>query len=402
MARRGRPPYPGLLTPREAEVLALLREGLSNPEIAGRLGISRDGVKYHVSEILSKLGVESREEAASWRETSRPRWALGPGWLSWGTAAKATAGLLIAGGLAALALLAVGLLVDEQRPVPAPGPVSLELVGPAELSAGLQGSHIAFAAEARYFVLDIESNRIYRLREKCDPGPVDPAAPCYRFTAWLVTWLDNETLRVDTSPPPVADSAVYHVALSGEVTRTSEPPSAIPAAGPRSSRDQRWTVNATRVSLTVERPNGSGFTVNSTDSFGWAWSSTASRLALIGNFCTAQPFDLFVLDPDVGQLRNVTENVPESIAGFVWNPDGRRIAAEALDFESDRRGLDLVDVEDPQRTRRLIETEVDSSGGISPVAWNPAGDKLLFQIAGGRDFCAGPGEPGLPTSLEVR
>ncbi len=51
MGRRGRPRHPDILTPREWEVLALLREGLSNPEIAERLGISRDGVKFHVSEI---------------------------------------------------------------------------------------------------------------------------------------------------------------------------------------------------------------------------------------------------------------------------------------------------------------------------------------------------------------
>ena len=66
MRRRGRPPYPDLLTPRESEVLGLLRQGMSNPEIAARMGISRDGVKYHVSEILSKLGAASREEAAAW------------------------------------------------------------------------------------------------------------------------------------------------------------------------------------------------------------------------------------------------------------------------------------------------------------------------------------------------
>ena len=49
MGRRGRPPYPELLTPREQEVLALLREELSNEEIAERLGITEGGVKYHVS-----------------------------------------------------------------------------------------------------------------------------------------------------------------------------------------------------------------------------------------------------------------------------------------------------------------------------------------------------------------
>jgi len=75
MKRRGRPPYPDVLTSREWEVLALLRDGLSNPEIAERLAITRDAVKYHVSEILSKLGVSSREEAAVWRPYERPWWA---------------------------------------------------------------------------------------------------------------------------------------------------------------------------------------------------------------------------------------------------------------------------------------------------------------------------------------
>ncbi len=75
MSRRGRPRYPDILTPREAEVLELICGGLSNPEIADRLGIGREGVRYHVSEILSKLGVSSREEAAQWRtERERPRW----------------------------------------------------------------------------------------------------------------------------------------------------------------------------------------------------------------------------------------------------------------------------------------------------------------------------------------
>ncbi len=63
MRKRGRPPHPEILTPREQEVLGLLRDGLTNPQIARRMGISLDGAKYHVSEILSKLDVASRKAA---------------------------------------------------------------------------------------------------------------------------------------------------------------------------------------------------------------------------------------------------------------------------------------------------------------------------------------------------
>ena len=53
MRKRGRPKHPDILTPREWEVLALLREGFSNDKIAQRLGISLAGAPPDGSEKVS-------------------------------------------------------------------------------------------------------------------------------------------------------------------------------------------------------------------------------------------------------------------------------------------------------------------------------------------------------------
>lgn len=64
VARRG-PKGLGVLTKREREVLELLEQGLSNRAIGERLSVSLKTVEYHVGNVLSKLGLKSRAEAAA-------------------------------------------------------------------------------------------------------------------------------------------------------------------------------------------------------------------------------------------------------------------------------------------------------------------------------------------------
>jgi DNA-binding NarL/FixJ family response regulator len=56
------------LTPREREVLGLVREGLANKQVARRLGISERTVKAHLTSVFQRIGVTDRTQAALWAE----------------------------------------------------------------------------------------------------------------------------------------------------------------------------------------------------------------------------------------------------------------------------------------------------------------------------------------------
>jgi DNA-binding CsgD family transcriptional regulator len=132
MGRRGRRPHPDILTPREWEVLDLLRKRLTNEQIAERLGITLDGSKYHVSQILSKLGVTAREEAAAWQPAAAsPRWQH---LIGLPTAAKVAGALTLIAAAAGLAVLAWAVvetggpegneaLMSEELPPPRSSPI---------------------------------------------------------------------------------------------------------------------------------------------------------------------------------------------------------------------------------------------------------------------------------------
>ncbi|HKS92659.1 MAG TPA: helix-turn-helix transcriptional regulator, partial [Tepidiformaceae bacterium] len=110
------PELRSLLTPRQREVLALIASGRTNYEIAQQLGLTLDGVKWHVREILARLDVDSREEAAAvWRDKQRLPARVG-------RAARSFAGGIglkwLVGGAATLAVVggALALVVWQTSP----------------------------------------------------------------------------------------------------------------------------------------------------------------------------------------------------------------------------------------------------------------------------------------------
>lgn len=66
MTKRGRPPYSDILTPAEWRIVEGVRHGLTNAALAAKCDLSLDGVKFHVSSVLLKLGLKSRRDLRQW------------------------------------------------------------------------------------------------------------------------------------------------------------------------------------------------------------------------------------------------------------------------------------------------------------------------------------------------
>ena len=69
--KRGRPPHADLLTPAEWRIVEAVRHGMSSRQIAARRGISVDAVKYHVANVLQKLGFSNRAQLRQWSGAAR-------------------------------------------------------------------------------------------------------------------------------------------------------------------------------------------------------------------------------------------------------------------------------------------------------------------------------------------
>ena len=177
MANRGRPPHPDILTPREWEVLDLLRQSLTNDQIAQRLGVSPATAKYHVSEIITKLGVATREEAAAWdgehlRQFRQrvPRWAI--------VAGMGAAAVVLAAGLIALGLATSDNAEDGQTVLHSPGSSPPVLINPSE-------HQLTFLIDGELYVVNSDGT---------GKTPLGPNDQCPRFSR--LTWSPDGALLV--------------------------------------------------------------------------------------------------------------------------------------------------------------------------------------------------------------
>ncbi len=343
MNKRGRPPHPDILTPREWEVLEHIREGRSNEEIAERLGISLSGVKYHVSEILGKLSLENRSDAARWAESDvrerRPWWmaATAP-LLFWRKLSFGWLSTVLAGGLAVGVAAGIGVLVWAL----------LATTGDSDRLVLPPGDMIAYVAtDTNLWVLEGDG----RTRRLTDEGAV--SAPEWSpYGEWL-TYL--------RSP---------YVGMEG-------------LAGHPYMPNQRWFI----------RVDGSGAhqldQMDSMDVIQVDWSPDASAIA-----CAVEG-RLWVGPPD-GPSRELSTLGLSVQQGPVWSPDGERIA-----FTVPLNGLWDIDADGgkPQQivSREQIEQllldegiaaakdPASGSGTVFPrnvqsVRWSPDGQSVAFSV----------------------
>ncbi len=195
----GRPRHE-LLTPAELRVLDQLRRGLTNAEIAEALGTSLDAVKYHVSNMLGKLGFENREELAAWRQPP------GPSWLSRGLLVKLG---LAAGAVAATGAATVALVLfragDEE------GTVAGELMT-GLITAGFDGRPIdgtatnpAISADGRFVAFESDATNLV-------PGDTNGKWDVFVFDRGTATMR-----RVSVPRPGVeADGDSHNAAISAD------------------------------------------------------------------------------------------------------------------------------------------------------------------------------------------
>jgi DNA-binding CsgD family transcriptional regulator/Tol biopolymer transport system component len=307
------------LTPRQRDVLALLRRGLTNAEIARELGISPDGAKWHVSEIISCLGVRDRYEAAALATPAPRRW--------WGALAAPFAGVRRAAAPIAYALGAIVI-------VAAAAGVALLLWGVTRDSAGGRGGFRADGA-----------------------GPLGKVAYVRDGDIW-VKWLpdgpDRRILEGPASTPRWSPSGDWILVASGD-----QDEQVIRADGSDRNgvgAEPVWAPGADEIAyvgddgaIVVERADGSGrrTIVPAPDNQDERTERAALRWNPAGNTIA------------YSEQRTNDATPPWTYAG-IW-----------------------VSPADGSGAREVYNTGAPPTDGLFPIGWTPNGAQIVFALAPG-------------------
>jgi DNA-binding CsgD family transcriptional regulator len=211
-----RPPEPvEAWTERQRQVLDLIVKGRSNSEIAAELGISLDGVKWHMREILSKLNVDSRVEAAEyWRRRNGLPSRFARAWravaaISMGKAAAfAGVGVVLAGMVAVTLAVVMHGGSDGQQPAIAT-PLASSTPDPSASASPTSGAP-APTPPIGTTTLDINGTKIAAretyLTPSNDPGVLRNLSLVMTHGCWgcdepdkqiVRTWWDNDGKQED-------------------------------------------------------------------------------------------------------------------------------------------------------------------------------------------------------------
>jgi TolB protein len=341
------------LTAREREVLDLVRLGLTNEEIAGRLGITEAGIKYHVSQILSKLGVTTRGEAAGVALAPSRRW-----WAAPPLAARAAGAAVVLAALAGLGLLAWGVLRTSDG---ATGSVG-EIVFVSDRS----GDH-------EIWVVDANGDN---LRQVTQMPPMNYAP---------VLSPDGRTIAFSHSPGGEESSDLYLIKTDGsdlrQLTTTKQSYEESPSFLP-DGQTIVYTRNGALYSIDVsgenERPLGlRAFTADAAPDR----PEIAYTAGVMGLHYEAPVVS--IRDLEDGTSRRLTTEMAYT-ASPSWSPDGTRIAMECArepiitmfgaPTPADPVGICVVDA-DGSNLRKIAEW------GQHPT-WSPDGNWIAFVGSG--------------------
>ena len=346
------------LTEREREVLDLVRLGLTNEEVAGRLGITEAGVKYHVSQILSKLGVSTREEAAAVAipvaeafQPRRARW-----WAALPLAAKAAGVAVMLAAVAGLGVLAWGVLRTGA------GEEGGEAVSRIVFVSDRSGDH-------EIWVVDANGENLRQVSQ-LPPLNYSPAfSPDGRQIVFAST--------AGGSDPPdlyLMNSDGSDLQQLTDTPRSGESSPSFLPDGQTIVYTRNGALYSIKVSGDDERPLGAQASTNDVSPDG---STVAYSFGPLARHYEAPVVVLRKLEG--GGSRRLTDEMSYT-ASPQWSPDGRSIAMEcARDPQiampgaptpADPVGICVVDA-DGSNLRKIAD------GGSHPT-WSPNGEWIAF------------------------